>query len=208
MRSRHAVLLETLLAAGVLIATVTLVAIPLLGQGGLGVAGSVWQPFGQPLSVPAQFEAPPPEDGLNGTYERGEAVELSGPTLVTANVFDPSLPQRLGLLGGTVTGGVVTVAVLVLLLQIVRSLREEVFVPANARRLQLIALFLAVGGMAAQVLHQVGAAAVLEAERVRDRVTPVFELSFAPLVAALAVAVLGEVFRRGVQLREDVEGLV
>lgn len=206
---RKAALLETLLAAAMVVVAVSLVMVPLLGPGGLGVGrGPV---FGRVLTVPAQLSAPVPGlPGLDGgTFAAGEAVELGGPTVVTASVFSPSPSQRLGLVGGRVVAGLTALAVLALLLRITRSLRRgEVFAARNARRLSGIAVLVGVGATAAQLLTAFGTVRVLDAATVRGSVTPTFEISFLPLVAALGIGVLAEVFRQGAALREDVEGLV
>ncbi len=129
--------------------------------------------------------------------------------MVKATVFSPSWDQRLGLVGGRLVGGLTALGVLALLWKITRSLRRgEVFARQNARRLSAIALTVGVGGTVAQLLTAFGTVRVVDAEFVRGSVTPVFELSYLPLLGALGVAVLAEVFRQGAALREDVEGLV
>lgn len=198
-------LLEGVLVVAMLLAAVGEVVLPLLGPGGLGIARG---PLAGQLSVPAELQDPVP--GLadrNGST--GRAVELGGPTTVTATVLRPSPAQRIGLVGGTVVAGLTALGVLWLLLQIARSLhRGDVFVPLNARRLQLIAALVGAGGMVAQLVHNVGRVAVLDAASVREEVVLVVELSFLPLVAAFGIGIAAEVFRQGAALREDVEGLV
>ena len=206
---RSAALLEALLAAAMVIVALTLVLIPLLGPGGLGVGtGPV---FGRLPAVQAQLsrDLVPQLPTLEGTFQEGDAVELGAPVLVTATVFSPSPYQRLGLVGGRVLAGLTALAVLGLLLQIVRSLRRnDVFIPRNAQRLRRLAAVLGVGGMAAQLLTAFGVARVVDAATVRGSVMPVFELSYLPLLGALGVAVLAEVFRQGAALRQEVDGLV
>jgi len=208
-KHRSTALLETVLAAAMVVAGLSLVVVPLLGPGGLGLEGSLLRPFGPPLSVPAQLLESEREILPAGDYAAGDAVELSGPTIATASVVDPDLPQRIGLVGGSVLLGLTVLGVLALLLQVTRTLRHgDAFVPANARRLSRIAVLVGVGVTSAQLLRQFGAVAVLEAPSVRERVVPVFEVSFLPFVAALGIGVLAEVFRQGAAMREDVEGLV
>ena len=206
---RSAALLETLLAAAMVIVALTLVLIPLLGPGGLGVGtGPI---FGRLPVVQAQLsrELGPQLPTLEGTFQQGDAIELGAPVLVTATIFSPSPSQRLGLIGGRVLAGLTALAVLGLLLQIVRSLRRnDVFIDRNAQRLRRLAAVLGVGGMAAQLLTAFGTVRVVDAATVRGSVLPVFELSYLPLLGALGVGVLAEVFRQGAALRQEVDGLV
>lgn len=206
---RSAALLETLLAAAMVLVTVSLVLIPLLGPGGLGVGtGPV---LGRLPAVQAQLSSAlvPQLPVLEGTFQEGDAVELGAPVLVTATVFSPSPSQRLGLVGGRVLTGLTALAVLGLLLQIVRSLRRnDVFIPRNAQRLRRLAAALGLGGTAAQLLTAFGMARVVDAAAVRGSLLPVFELSYLPVMGALGVAVLAEAFRQGAALRQDVDGLV
>lgn len=195
-------MLETVLAAASVAVVLALVLAPLLGPGGLGLTG------GPQLSVQATLSRPV-TDAPSLLQAPGENVELSGLPQVTATLLSPSYDQRLGLLGGRLIGGLTALGVLLLLWQITRSLRrDEVFARVNARRLTWLAVVLGVGGTLAQLLTAFGTVRVLDAEFVRGSVTPVFELSFLPLLGALGVGVLAEVFRQGAALREDVEGLV
>lgn len=199
---RSTAVLETVLAAASVAVVLALVLAPLLGPGGLGLTG------GPQLSVQATLSRPV-TDAPSLLQAPGENVELSGLPQVTATLLSPSYDQRLGLLGGRLIGGLTALGVLLLLWQITRSLRrDEVFARVNARRLTWLAVVLGVGGTLAQLLTAFGTVRVLDAEFVRGSVTPVFELSFLPLLGALGVGVLAEVFRQGAALREDVEGLV
>ncbi len=199
---RSTALLETVLAAAMALVLVAFVVLPLLGPGGLGVTA------GPRLSVKATL-VPPVTDTSRLQEGARDTVQLSGLPLVEATLLEPSADQRLGLLGGRLVGGLTALGVLGLLLQIVRSLqRDEVFARVNARRLGVLAVVLGVGGMAAQLLTAFGTVRVLDADFVPGKAIPVFGFSFLPLLAALGVAVLAEVFRQGAALREDVEGLV
>lgn len=199
---RSTTLLETVLAAAMVLILGGLVVLPLLGPGGLGVTGR------PRLSVEAML-ARPVTDTSSLREGARDTVEFSGLPLIEATLLEPSVDQRLGLLGGRLVGGLTALGVLGLLLQIVRSLRrDEVFDRVNARRLSLLAVVLGVGGMAAQLLTAFGTVRVVDTDFVRGSAIPVFEPSFLPLLGALGVGVLAEVFRQGAALREDVEGLV
>jgi hypothetical protein len=197
---RSTALLETVLAAAMALVLMGLVLAPLLGPSGLSIIG------GPRLVVEATLSDPVTD---RSAVRDGSTVDLSGLPRVEASLRDPSLDQRLGLLGGRLLTGLTALGVLGLLLQVVRSLRrDEVFARVNARRLTRLAVLLGVGGTAAQLLTAFGTVRVLDSEFMRGSVTPVFELSFFPLFGALGVGVLAEVFRQGAGLREDIEGLV
>ena len=195
---RRTSVLEALLVVALVLTTVGAVLLPLAGPGGLGLD------VGGSLSVEAELRDPalPPE-------VPGAPLRLTEPVTATAVLQEPTAPQRLGLVGGSVAKGATALAVLVLLLQIARTLRNgDVFVPVNARRLQVIAGVIAVGGLGSQLLEQVGRAAALFDPSIEDRVVGTFGLSLLPLAVAFGVGVAAEVFRQGAALRADVEGLV
>jgi hypothetical protein len=100
-------------------------------------------------------------------------------------------------------------AVLGLLWRIVRTVSSgEVFTRANARRLTVIGLLIALGSSVLQlgaywldrdVIARSAAAGVLDVP---------FTFSFVPLWVGAVVVLLAEVFHQGVRLRAEVEGLV
>jgi DUF2975 family protein len=135
--------------------------------------------------------------------------EFSGPFEAQVNAYAPTAGQRFGLVGSELLASVATILVVVLLLKIVRSLRlGDPFVAANARRLRLIAVVVAVGGMGAGLLRLVGEHLVLSEPAIRPFVEPNYHLSFLPLLASAGVWLLAEVFRRGTLMRAELEGLV
>ena len=208
MRTR-ALLLEVGLLVAMVSVFATLIVVPILGQGGLGLNGSVLRAFGKPLQVQAELSIPVVEGLRPGTYSVGEDVELTGPTVTTATIFTPDLRQRTGLLGGRLVLGVTALAALALLLLVVRTLRRgDPFVRANARRLRSVAVVVAVGGTASELLRGWGTIGVLSADTVSDRVVVGVEISLIPLVAGLVLGLLAEVFAQGADLRDDVDGLV
>lgn len=142
---------------------------------------------------------------------RGERAGIVGigETTVTLIFADPTPAQRLLYAIPMALGWVVTLLVLMLLLGIARTLRSgDPFVAGNARRVTAIAVLALIGGIATQVVDQFVKAELLQAPGVPEQITPVFELSFLPVIVGLPLAFFAEVFRRGTKLREDVEGLV
>lgn len=208
--------LEAVLLAAILLVGVLSVAQPILGPAGLATGtGSV---FGESPSVDADIDASRvridtepdlPTLAEQGEIAPGDGVEMTIPTGTTVTVYEPDWRQRLGLVGSEVLGGLVTIAVLTLLLRLVRSLRlGDPFVPANARRLYAIAIAIGVGGQATVLLGAWGRAQVLGHPLVEPYVVSDFYVTFLPLLAGLGVAVAAEVFRQGTALREEVAGLV
>jgi hypothetical protein len=102
-----------------------------------------------------------------------------------------------------------TLAVIWLLWRIVRTVSTgEVFSAVNARRVTAIGLLIAVGASLLQlatywldkgVIARSAAAGVLDVP---------FSFSFVPLWVGAVIVLLAEVFRQGVRLRTEVEGLV
>jgi hypothetical protein len=104
-----------------------------------------------------------------------------------------------------------TIAVAWMLHQLLRSTQaREPFTRRNVRRINTIALVVGLGWILAQFAQGVADNAIQTTGRLPDRggLTFVFTFTPVPLVVMLVIALIGEVFRRGVQLRDDVEGLV
>ena len=100
-----------------------------------------------------------------------------------------------------------TITVAWLLFQLLRSTQAgEPFTRRNVRRINLIALIVGVVGMLTQYAQGFANSAIYTSGRLPDRTGFLFEATLTPLpVVAMLV---GEAFRRGVALRDDVEGLV
>jgi hypothetical protein len=144
-----------------------------------------------------------------GTFAPGDAVEFGVPTGSRVRLWYPDLRQRLAFGATPFFGGLLTVAVLFLLLRITQTLREgDPFVPGNARRLYLIAALVGIGGQATALLTTWGKLGVMNHPDVAPYVLVDASTTFLPLLAGLGIAVAAEVFRQGTRLRADVEGLV
>jgi Protein of unknown function (DUF2975) len=124
---------------------------------------------------------------------------------------DATLGERLvqsvpGLLDAAV---IITVALL--LFQLLRTTQAgDPFIRSNVRRLNTIALVVGLGWPLAQVAQGIADSAIYGSGRGPRPSEMVFVMTFSPLplVVMMVILLISETFRRGVALREDVEGLV
>lgn len=93
--------------------------------------------------------------------------------------------------------------------QIVRTLRTgEVFTRANVRRVMLVGVLVGAGSMLLQVGQYLAQQGVLAASAAAGIVEVAPSFNLLPLWLGAVVLLLAEVFRQGVRLRTEVEGLV
>lgn len=127
---------------------------------------------------------------------------------VSVEIEDPSLGESLAVVGIGTVQLAVAIVVASFLLRIVNSVRKgDPFNSDNVRRLRGIALTLLIGWPIGQLLSQILGSGLAERAGVRD---DGFVLAIGgPLpIAGIGVLVLGEVFRHGIRLREDVEATI
>ena len=213
-----AVVLEGIVVVAMLVVVVLSVVRPIASPAGLQATSSSLFDFNVVASIPVTLsdvqvrtepELPDLDGGQFDSFMPGDGLEFYPPTGARVAVFDPDLRQQFGLVGAPVLGGLVTVAVLGLLLLMVRTLRRgDPFIPANGRRLLWIAALVGIGGQAAVLLTAWGRLGILEHPRVAPYVVHDVPISFLPLLAGFGIAILADVFRRGTQLRREVDGLV
>ncbi|MBY8874180.1 DUF2975 domain-containing protein [Micromonospora sp. PLK6-60] len=162
-------------------------------------------------AVPATHPVFAWQDTADGTRDAVTGlppVELATPTMVLS-ILEPGWPDRLRLAGPDLAAQALILAVLWLLRRIVRTMpAAEVFTAVNARRIVLIGLLVAVGGSAVQLLGYAADKAVIARSAAAGVVDVAFSFSVAPLAIGAIVLLLAEVFRQGVRLRADVDGLV
>ena len=104
-----------------------------------------------------------------------------------------------------------TIAIAWLLFRLLRSIQAaEPFTRGNVRRINAIALIVGLGGMLEQLTPGFADNAILTTGRLPRASAQTWVLTITPLpiVLMLAIALIGEAFRRGIVLRHDVEGLV
>ena len=140
----------------------------------------------------------------HGTTQNGKAT-------LTLLLTDATPVERLGQAIPGLMVAAMTVAIAWLILQLLRSTQaQEPFTRRNVKRINAIALIIGLGGMLWQIATAFADNAIFTTDRLPDLGYLPFEATFSPfpLFAMFVIALIGEAFRRGVVLREDVDGLV
>ena len=181
---------------------------------GISVAGSVF--FG--LAVPifdAVNNTPLPVTYMTSVTSSG--VELPRGATVDGNASvqlllnDATAGERLTQALPAILIAGLTIAVAWLLFQLIRCTQAgEPFTRRNVWRINGIALVVGLGGMLVQLAGGVADNAIQTSGRLPRPDTLALEMAFTPLplIVMITIALMGEAFRRGVVLRQDVEGLV
>ncbi len=168
-----------------------------------------WQVDGLPVTLS--------DAGVAAVYQPGR-TPADGQTLIpgasltdtqttAVATFDhPGWADVMATTGSTVIGGLIVVAAVFFLWRVVRTVRRgDPFDPANVARLYTVGCLFLAGAAFSWVssLFTFGALADLS-----DYADWSVELGFTQLVLGLVVVLVAEVFRQGITLRRDTEGLV
>jgi hypothetical protein len=143
--------------------------------------------------------------------ELPRGATIDGNATVELLLKDATPGERLGQALPGLLLAALTIGVACLLFQLLRSTQGgEPFTRPNVRRVNTIALIIGIGGLLVQLAQGFADTAIHTAGRLPNPSNLILEMSFTPLplVIMFVIALIGEAFRRGVQLREDVEGLV
>lgn len=161
------------------------------------------------VSVP---DAPTWRDTEFGTVDArtgGRPVELTGPFLGQVGFPDPTAAQRLLWLSWRVSFPLLAAGALWLVLLIVRSVRDaDPFTATNARRLRLLAALVGVGGSLVSVLGAILRRWLLDNSGAGNIVARDWSVSWLPLLVGLLLAVVAQVWSRGVEIRDELEDVV
>lgn len=95
------------------------------------------------------------------------------------------------------------------MLAILRSAKHgDPFVAAIVRRLWLRSILIVIGGTSYSMLSGFAATLMIQRSAAADLAPIEFSFSFLPLVAGIGLAVHAGVWQVGVDLREDVKGMI
>lgn len=204
--------LEVVLIIGMAVMALGVVG-PLLDRPGLGLVGDTPITVDAPISdvdgVADVFPARSTDGATVDATTGRPPVLLDDEVLATLTLLEPDTGQRIIWIVWQVTPPLVALAGTWLVLGIVRSARRgDPFVAANERRLWSLASVVAVGGMVASLVGGMAETFLLQRSAAADRVDIAFTLSFLPIVIGVGIAVLASVWHVGIELRDDVDGMV
>ena len=193
------------------VASVPVVGGPGLGQRVAALQANAAQQTGQDRYGAVEPNLFPWTDATSGTKDlfTGLPPVEYGFGNTRMSLWGAGLADRASLAAPVLAWALLALAVLWLLWRLVGSVAaDDVFTRANARRVAWIGVLVAAGGSALQLGTYWLDAGIVARSAADGILQPAFGFSFLPLWVGLAVVALAEVFRQGVRLRDDVEGLV
>lgn len=180
---------------------------------GIAVVGSVLFGLGGPIRD-AVTNAPLPvsySTKVTSGSPLPRGATHDGNATVELMLRDATLGERLTQALPELLIAAMTIAVAWLLYQLLRDTQsKEPFTRRNVWRITATALIVGMGMWPVQLAQGVADNMIQTSGRIPDQGDPSFVFIFTPLplAAGIVIALIGEAFRRGVELRDDVEGLV
>ena len=154
----------------------------------------------------------PMQDGPHGTVDKATGlppVHLELLQQMSLTLWAPGPAGRWEFVAPELAGALVILTVIWLLWLLVGSIpRQEVFTSTNARRMVLIGLLIGIGGAVTQLTTYWCWSSLIGDSAAAGVVRLSWSFSFVPVFVGAVVVLLSEVFRQGVRLQTDVEGLV
>jgi hypothetical protein len=180
---------------------------------GIAVVGSVVFGIGGPIRN-AVTNAPLPVS-YSTTVTSGiplpRGATHDGNATVELMLTDATLGERVTQALPELLIAAMTIAVAWLLYQLLRDTQsKEPFTRRNVWRITATALIIGIGMWPVMFAQFVADNMIQTSGRIPDQGDPSWVFTFTPLpiAAGIVIALIGEAFRRGVELRDDVEGLV
>jgi hypothetical protein len=180
---------------------------------GIAVVGSLLFGLGGPIRD-AVTNAPLPvsySTKVTSGIPLPRGATHDGNATVELMLTDATLGERLTQALPELLIAAMTIAVAWLLYQLLRGTQsKEPFTRRNVWRITATALIVGIGMWPVQFAQGVADNVIQTSGRIPDQGDPSFVFTFTllPLAAGIVIALIGEAFRRGVELRDDVEGLV
>lgn len=189
----------------------------------LGIAGVIVGPsgFGWFGSGPAISADGPLADGVEAPLTKalvtvaassvspGDAIVAEAANHVRFEIADPSATSRAVWIASEMIGPITGLLGLWLVLGIVTSAKTgQPFTEENERRLWTLASVVGIGGTGVSIANTFARTFVLQRSELADLFAIEFYVSFLPLFAGLAVAVLAGIWRIGVNMSDDLTGTI
>ncbi len=206
-------LLEPLLAIGMVFMLAGAVA-PILDRPGLGLLGDTRPAVDAVVDFDVdfgdRFETRSGDDGVVVDAATSQApVEIGAPVTAHFVFVEPSASQRVIWLIPSVLPPLLALAATWQVFAIVRTARRgDPFVAENERRLWILAFLIGLGGTLWSMVSGFSEMLLLQRSAAADMTEIAATISFLPAIIGLGVAVLASVWRVGVDLRDDVDGMV
>jgi Protein of unknown function (DUF2975) len=139
---------------------------------------------------------------------RGAASD--GEATIEVLLRDATLGERAVHAGPGFFGAAATIAIALLLFQLLRTTQAgDPFIKPNVRRINTIALIVGFVGTLGPLAQGMADSTIYTTGRLPEPETLyIGTISLAPLAVMMVILLIGETFRRGVALRDDVEGLI
>lgn len=148
-------------------------------------------------------------DGARDAVTGGPPVEITGPFKGQLGFLNPTFAMQWAWIYWQVAGPLLTAVALFVVLRIVRSVRIGTpFTDVNARRLRILALLVGVGGTLVAVTNELVRRWLLDNSAASGIVGHEWHITFIPLLLGVIIGVVAEVWRAGVVMAEDLDGVV
>jgi hypothetical protein len=206
-------LFEILLVLAMVFATVAVIG-TIIDRPGLGLYGDTDPTVDAELADPVDFgdrlTTRIDDGGIVVDADSGLApVDLGAPVTARFTFTDPTTDQRVIWVLWQVAGPLLAIAGIWLALLILRTAKGgDPFVAANVRRLWILSNLIAIGGTAYSMFSGFAGTLMIQRSAAMDLAPVQFSVSFLPIIAGIGVAVLARVWQVGVDLRDDLEGVV
>ncbi|TDE16926.1 DUF2975 domain-containing protein [Actinomadura sp. 6K520] len=144
------------------------------------------------------------------TAPSADGMSLQGTHQAELTVRDPGLLDRVLLVGPEIVQGILILAVLTLIMQIITTFRadQEIFDRRNTRRLYGIAVILLATATLVPAFDVIATTVLVSGTPLEQAVEISYRLSGITVLLAFLAAALAGAFGYGTRLRADTEGLV
>jgi hypothetical protein len=162
---------------------------------------------GEPVLVELSASDITDVTGASGGLAPGVTVPADSPVQVA--IAHPGTGEQLWYAVGQLSGGVLLLAMLALLLRlVVTARRTDPFTAVTVRRLRVLALVSAVGGIVVGLLGMVAGLALSNAATAGRVVETPLDLHIEWLLLAVGFLAIGEIIQRGRALRTELDTVV